>query len=238
MENIATTIIGLISSIISLITAIIQLKIMLKEKKDKEIPTISVRRETNSVKQDNSMHSANTYIEHKQTVYVSFGNSSTSKDDGILMMFGIGTLLMFLYTNRIILLQVMYIPLIITALLSVLICIFYVKRLFLTPIHPSKAINVFFALIPVFISVVFVVQNNLFLYEIESDEFAQKLQIGTTILFDYVGIFFLLFTQLCVLAASRVKFPKIRRFMMNFSRLWPASAILPIVPIVLWFLQR
>lgn len=237
MENI-TAIIGLITAIISFIAAIIPLIIMLEEKKNKEVPTISVRGKNNSVNQDNSTHSTTTYIEHKQTVYVSSGNSSTSKDDGILMIFGIGILLMFLYTNRIVLLQVIYIPLIITALLSVLICIFYVKRLFLTPIHPSKAINVCFALIPVFISVVFVVQNNLFLYEIESDEFAQKLQIGATILFDYVGIFFLLFTQLCVLVASRVKFPKIRRFMMNFSRLWPASVILPIVPIVLWFLQR
>lgn len=237
MEN-TTAIIGLITAIVSFIAAIIPLIIMVSPKKNKEIPTISIRGKNNNVTQDNSTYTNTTYIEHKQVIYVSSGNSSTSNDDGWLMILGMALLLLFLYANRIILLQVMYIPLIISALLSVLICIFYVRGVAITPIHPNNVVNAIFALIPVAISVVFMVQNKLFLFDMESVEFSQKLQIGTTILFNYLGIFFLLFTQLCVLVVSHIKFLKIRKFIINISRIWPAAAILPLIPIILWFVQK
>ena len=235
MEN-TTTIIGLITAIISLIAALL---LLINKKKDQEISTINIRGKNNRVMQDNSTHTSTTYVEeYRQVIYVSSTNPSAPNNDGIIMVICLGILLFLLYANRVILLHVMYIPLIISALLSVLICIFNVKGLKLASIHHNKAITVFFALIPVFISVLFIIQNKLFLFNVDSEEFAQKLQIGTTILFDYVGVFFLLFAQLCVLFVSYVKFPKIRKFMMSFSRLWFFAALLPLFPIILWIWQR
>jgi len=238
MESI-TAIIGLVTAIISLIAAMTPLILLIKKKKDQEIPTTDSCEKNDNVTKDNRMHTSDTtHVEFKQIIYVSSGNAPTTNDDGMIMGIGIGILLLFLYANRVILLQVMYIPLIMSALLSVLICIFYMKGLPLTPIHPYKTVNIIFALIPAFISTLFVIQNKLFLFDIDSVEFAQRLQIGTTILFDYAGVFFLLFAQFCVLIVSYVRFPKIRTFMINFSRLWPTAAVLPLVPIILWCIQR
>ena len=83
-------------------------------------------------------------------------------------------------------------------------------------------------------SVFFVVQNKLFLFDLDSIEITQKLQIGATILFNYLGIFFLLFAQLCVLIVSHIKFPKIKKIMINLSRLGFIAAVLPLFPIIIW----
>lgn len=237
MENI-TAIISLVTAIISLIAVIISLITSISRKKENKVPEISIRGKNNTINQDNRTLENITYTENKQVIYVSSGNTYASNDDGILILVSIGLLLFFLYTNRVILLQFIYVPLIISTFLGVLICIFSIKGFTLTPLHPSKIVNIIFAFIPVVISVLFLVQNILFLHDINSVESVHKLLIGATILFDYLGLFFLLFAQLCVLIVARVKPQKIKSFMINLSRIWPIATILPVFPIIIWFLLK
>lgn len=230
-------IIGFVTALISLVAALISLKAI----RNKDEPAIHIQGKSNTVYQDNSVRkdqTTNINTESKTIVYVSSGNRTTSNDDSTLLIIGTVLLLGFLYVNRVILLQIMYVPLIISALLSVLISIFYKKGLYITPIHPKLIINVLFALTPVIVSFMFVLQNYLFLSNNEAVELLDKIKIASTICFNYLGMIFLLLSQLCVLLVSHFKYPKLKRIMLNFARLWPAAIILPLVSIMIWLIPR
>ena len=224
-----------LAAAISLITAI--LPIIIKQSTTKKpSDSISINGDNNDVYQDNSVHkqkSTTTYIDERVYISSSPQESATSDDIGLIAIGGI-VLLIFLFKNRYILLDLVYIPLLVAAFLNILIVVFYKMRKSLLYIYPKMIFNVLFLITPFLISVLFILQNRLFLSNLEIADLAGKSRIGLAILFDYLGAIILQIAQLCELIGPHIKSSRIKRVLLNLFKLWPSSIILPSVSFLLF----
>lgn len=231
-----TVYIGFAAAIISLIVAIID---AINRKKNDPKNTINIRGKNGTVNQDNTVnnqHNTNINLVYKPVKNVTNKTSNSGDDNATFVLIIVFLVLMILYQNRDILLKLIYIPITVMMLLSIIICIFKLKNISYTQIHKNNTISFLFHTTPLFVSLLFLTQIYIILPNNELNiDIGSKIQIALAILCNYLGFIVIIIAQVYVLVAKKISSQRIKKIFQALATLWYGGVFFPLIPFIYWF---
>lgn len=234
--EIIVTILGLITGILNLVAVILP---FFSNKSNNSSPVIQVNGNSNSIKQGNHKTKINLNLTINKTDNRSIVTSkgAESKESNTPFIF-IAVILLLAFIARILnsLICAVWILLIISSLLSIYICYRNHRNEILNTLGFTKVKQIGFLVTPVFISVLFLIQHIDFLRNADIKDFVALTQAGTSIISAFLGIFFLMLSQISILILTHIKNNAFEKFFNKASMMWPLGIVVCMLPLILFLI--
>lgn len=234
--EIILTVLGLITGILNLVAVILP---FFSNKSNNSSTVIQVNGNSNSIKQGN----------HKTKINLNFtinktDNRSivTSKDTELKETYTpfilIAVMLSLAIIARILnsLICAVWILLIISSLLSIYICYRNHQNEILNKLGFTQVKQIGFFVTPVLISVLFLIQYIAFMRTGDIKDFATLTYAGTSIISAFVGIFFLMLSQISILILTHIKNNAFEKFFIKASMMWPLGIVVCMLPLIFFLI--
>ena len=234
--EIILTVLGLITGILNLVAVILP---FFSNKSNNSSPVTKVNGNSNSIKQGNHKTKINLNLtinktDNRSTVT---SNGAESKESNTPYML-IVVILLLAFIARILnsLICAVWILLIISSLLSIYICYRNHRDEILNKLGFTKVKQIGFLATPVLISVLFLIQYIAFLRNADIKDFVALTQAGTSIISAFVGIFFLMLSQISILILTQIKNNAFEKFFNKASTMWPLGIVVCMLPLILFLI--
>lgn len=234
--EIIITILGLITGILNLVAVILP---FFSNKSNNSSPVIQVNGNSNSIKQGNHKTKINLNLTINKTDNRSIvaSNGVESKESNTHFIF-IAVILLLAFIAHILnsLICAVWILLIISSLLSIYICYCNHRNEILNILGFTKVKQLGFLVTPVLISVLFLIQYIAFLRNADIKDFVALTQAGTSIISAFVGIFFLILSQISILILTHIKNNAFEKFFIKASMMWPLGIVVCMLPLIFFLI--